>query len=240
MAQLFTEEKNNNENKKRNNFVFLAYPFIPPIDKGAYNEIVKDIEKKYPVRMWYFSDEVTTSELMRKVWRAILRSDLAIFDVSGGNANVALELGLSLAIEKSCLTILKTGEDNPLGRADLSYAERVEYNSLGQLKERLEYIVTKHTACGRLISQLAEQMHHESGQTKEAIFENIRVILHRIFDRKFVKKADARTLIGNPTLADTIINTLKANEVITLDGGKKASKWKFTDGYVTKDFMVSN
>ena len=133
MAQLFYEEKNKAENKRRNNFVFLAYPYEPPIDKDAYNNVIKEFEDKYPIRMWYFSDEVTTNELMRKVWRAILRADLAIFDISGGNANVALELGLSLAVDKNCLTILKTGLDNPLGNADLSYAERIEYNSLKTL-----------------------------------------------------------------------------------------------------------
>jgi hypothetical protein len=238
MAQLFNEEKVNAENKKRNNFVFLAYPFNPPIDKCAYNKVVKAIEDKYPIRMWYFADEVTTNELMRKVWRAILRADLAIFDVSGGNANVALELGLALASEKNCLSILRSGSDNPLGRADLSYAERVEYDSLDQFCQRLEYIVTNHTACGRLITQVSDQLYHDSGFSKEQVFDKIRTILHRIFDRKFIKKVDAGPLIDSAPLANSIIDALRINGVITLDGGRKGSKWKFTDSYITKDFMV--
>jgi hypothetical protein len=239
MAQLFLEEKGNPDNKKRNNFVFLAYPFIPPLEKVGYNEAVKSIEAKWPIRMWYFSDEVTTDELMRKVWRSILRADLAIFDVTGGNANVALELGLALASEKSCLSILKTGGDNPLGRADLSYAERVEYDSLPLFRENLEEIIIKYTSCGKLISQMADQLYHDSGLSREQMLERIRVVIQRIFERKFIKKSDAVTLLGGQDLATRIINTLRENDVIVREGGKKASKWKFTDGYVNKDFMVS-
>ena len=61
---------------------------------------------------------------MRKIWRAILRADLCIFDISNGNPNVAFELGLAAAVGKPCITLLKTGEHNPLGAADLGYSER--------------------------------------------------------------------------------------------------------------------
>ena len=50
-------------------------------DSPDYNAVVKELQDEYPLRLWYFLDEVTTNELMRKIWRAILRSDLCIFDI---------------------------------------------------------------------------------------------------------------------------------------------------------------
>ncbi len=104
MAQFFEEEKQYPDNATRINFVFLAYPFTPPIAQEDYNAVVREIQGEYPVRLWYFLDEVTTQELMRKIWRAILRSDLCIFDISRGNPNVAFELGLAAAIGKRCIS----------------------------------------------------------------------------------------------------------------------------------------
>src|SRR2546423_10653097 len=114
MAQFFLEEQKSPENTPRENFVFLAYPFTPPISQDDYKAVVKELESEYPLRLWYFLDEVTTQELMRKIWRAILRSDLCIFDITRGNPNVAFELGLATAIGKRCITLLKSGEKNPL------------------------------------------------------------------------------------------------------------------------------
>jgi hypothetical protein len=72
MAQFFEEEKNYPDNARRTNFVFFAYPFTPPIPQEDYNAVVKELQSEYPLRLWYFLDEVTTQELMRKIWRAIL------------------------------------------------------------------------------------------------------------------------------------------------------------------------
>src|SRR3954447_22799832 len=121
MAQLFEEEKKYPDNAPRANFVFLAYPFAPPISQDDYNAVVSELQEELALRLWYFLDEVTTQELMRKIWRAILRSDLCIYDISGGNPNVAFELGLAAAHGKPCITLLKVGEANPLGAADLGY-----------------------------------------------------------------------------------------------------------------------
>lgn len=86
---------------------------------------------------------------MRKVWRAILRSDLAVFDISGGNPNVAFELGLAVAAYRPCVSLLKTGQDNPLGQADLGYSERAEYSSRETLKAVLRKILA---ACGESLT----------------------------------------------------------------------------------------
>src|SRR5579862_5643786 len=167
MAQLFRDEKANVVlNKSRSNFVFFAYPFLPALPRADYDNVVKTLQDEIPFRIWYFADEFTTDELMRKIWRAILRADLALFDVSDGNANVSLELGLALAAEKHCFTLLKEGANNPLGRADMSFAERINYTSSVELKLNLRQAIMRHTSCGRMMSQVADQLYGGSGFLK--------------------------------------------------------------------------
>jgi hypothetical protein len=72
MAQFFEEEKNYPDNSRRKNFVFFAYPFTPPIPQDDYNAVVRELQADLSLRLWYFLDEVTTQEMIRKIWRAIL------------------------------------------------------------------------------------------------------------------------------------------------------------------------
>jgi hypothetical protein len=137
MAQLFEDERGIPDNAQRQNFVFVGYPYNPPLPRDDYAQVVTELQAELPIRFWYFLDEVTTDEMMRKIWRAILRADLAVFDISGGNPNVSFELGPAIAVNRRCLTFLKAGEPNPLGTSDLAYAERSEYTSAATLRESL-------------------------------------------------------------------------------------------------------
>jgi hypothetical protein len=74
---MFEDERNFPDNATRVNFVFMGYPFNPPLPPDDYSGVVSELQDELPVRFWYFLDEVTTEEMMRKIWRAILRSDLA-------------------------------------------------------------------------------------------------------------------------------------------------------------------
>src|SRR6266545_4571640 len=94
---LFADERDIPDNGTRANFVFMGYPFDPPLPRDDYGAVVLELQDELPIRFWYFLDEVTTDEMMRKIWRAVLRVYLAVFDTTGGNPNVAFELGLAVA-----------------------------------------------------------------------------------------------------------------------------------------------
>src|SRR5207249_4501726 len=132
--------------------------FKPPLASEDYRKAVAELQQELPVRFWYFLDEVTTAEMMRKIWRAILRADLAVFDTSGGNPNVAFELGLAVAENKRCMTMVMEGEDDPLGKADLGYAERAAYSSLASLKATLRDLAIAQSTAMKLIHDLSYQL----------------------------------------------------------------------------------
>ena len=55
MAQFFEEEKKYPDNAPRKNFVFMAYPFAPPISQDDYNAVVKETPERMPFTALVFS-----------------------------------------------------------------------------------------------------------------------------------------------------------------------------------------
>jgi nucleoside 2-deoxyribosyltransferase len=239
VAHLFDEEKGFPDNATRANFVFMAYPFTPPISQDDYNAVVKELQNEFSLRLWYFLDEVTTQEMMRKIWRAILRADLCIFDISKGNPNVAFELGLAVAVGKQCITLLKTGELNPLGAADLGYSERAEYSSRETLKTKLRQLLKAKSSALRLFNDISYALQRDAYNiTREQDERNLMDIVKHVFQHKRITKPKARSIIGDDRRATLGLNALRNANVLQVQGARRGATWVFTDKWVYHDHEV--
>jgi len=239
MAQLFEDEKKYPDNQRRTNFVFFAYPFTPPIPQEDYNAVVRELQSEYPLRLWYFLDEVTTQELMRKIWRAILRSDLCIVDITKGNPNVAFELGLAAAIGKPCITLLKTGEENPLGGADLGYSERAEYSSRETLKAKLKQLLIAKSSALRLFNTISYAIQTDAYNiTREQEEQKLIELVKHVFLYKKITKPKARAIVGDDRRATIALNSLRSENVLRVEGAKKGAAWVLTESWVHHDHEV--
>jgi hypothetical protein len=241
MAQMFKDEKAYPDNEARKNFVFLAYPYSPPIALEDYRAVTKQIEDELPVRLWFFLDELTTNELMRKVWRAILRSNVGVFDISGGNPNVALELGLALGIDKSCISLLHTGNDNPLGRADLGYSERIEYSSAATLKQGLLRVLRSKCQGLRDINTLSYELISDAFPFgRDELEKRLLQTVNLVFKKRKTTRDEVRKIFdNNDSLAGTVLNGLRAKGVLTPEGARRHAKWVFGPLWVVHDHEVS-
>lgn len=239
MAMMFEDEKKYPDNRKRENFVFLGYPFNPPLAQDDYSDVMKEIEAELPIRLWYFLDEVTTQELMRKIWRAILRSDLCFFDISRGNPNVSFELGMAIAINKSSITLLKTGETNPLGGSDLGYSERAEYSSKASLKEKLISLLQSKSSALRTLNKVSYFVQSDSFEYDRAEIERrlIRVV-NEVYRKKKITRSGVKKIVGSDKKASIVLNALREHDVFKLEGQRKAAKWLLADSWVTHDHEV--
>jgi hypothetical protein len=239
MAELFEQEKSYPDNRQRANFVFFGYPYTPAIAREDYSQVLRDLETELGLRLWYFLDEITTAELMRKVWRAILRCDLAIFDVSGGNPNVAFELGLAAAMDRSCITLLKTGEPNPLGGADLSYAERVEYTSVATLKEKIRGLLIAKTTAVRKAKDVAYHI-YDGGRALSHADLQMRTtdVLKAVYREKRITKTKAETIYGDRWYADVALMKLRELGVLEMVGQRRGAQYVFGDKWVYHDHEV--
>lgn len=235
MASFFDAEKNVPENRPRRNFVFMAYPYTPVLPAADYRAAVRALQNELPVRFWYFLDETTTAELMRKVWRAILRADLAVFDISEGNPNVAFELGLSVANGRRSITLLNTGAKNPLGAADLGYSERIEYDSIKVLKEQLAKIVMAHSSGLRTLKDLSYEIGDDTAEAYDKLLE----LVMWVFRHKYITRPKAREIMGTDAAAGTALVKLREKGVLRVSGTKRGARWVFTEEWVDHDHEVS-
>lgn len=240
MAQMFKDEKDYPDNRRRENFVFFAYPFSPPLAQEDYRQAIQELEAEFGIRLWYFLDELTSAELMRKVWRAILRSDIAIVDVSRGNPNVAFELGLAVAINKPCFTLLKTGEPNPLGGADLSYAERSEYTSVVTLKEKLCQILQTKSSAYKKAREVSYHIYDSAKPlTHVQVQAKVSEVLKVVYKEKRITKTRAETIFGDRGYADAALDRLRVVDVLKMEGQKRGAIYVFTDSWVYHDHEVA-
>jgi hypothetical protein len=241
MAQMLKDEKAYPDNATRKNFIFLAYPYSPRIALDDYRRVTKELEQELPVRLWYFLDELTTDELMRKVWRAILRANLGVFDISDGNANVALELGLALGIDKSCITFLFSGSPNPLGRADLSYSERREYTSATTLKQELYKVIKIKCQGLRDINSLSFELNSDAFPfAREELETRLIQTVHSVFlHRKTTRKAVRKIFNNDDALAGIVLNGLRAKGILVPVGTRRYARWVFGPEWVNQDHEVT-
>ncbi len=239
MPQMFEDEKRYPDNSVRKNFIFLGYPFNPPLPQDDYRAVTRELQEEFPIRLWYFLDEITTQELMRKIWRAILRCDLAIFDITHGNPNVAFELGMAVAINKSCITLLKAGESNPLGTSDLGYSERAEYNSRETLKNKLRELIKAKSSVTRLLLNISYEIQSAAfPYPREEIEKRLTQVVSHVFTNKYTTKAGVKRIFGNDAMASAVLAALRSNSVFKLEGTRKSARWKLDDSWVHHDHEV--
>jgi hypothetical protein len=239
MAQMFEDEKKYADNAVRKNFVFLGYPYDPPLPRDDYGAVLQELEAELPIRLWYFLDEVTTQELMRKIWRAILRADLAVFDISGGNPNVALELGTAVAINRPCITLLRTGASNPLGAADLGYSERAEYQSRETLKARLRELLVAKSAALRLLNTISYEIQSAVFPFPRVDIEArlVRVVSH-VFTSKRIARSGVSQIFGNDAMANVVIGALRQADIFKLEGTTRGARYLLGESWVYHDHEV--
>ena len=138
------------------------------------------------------------------------------------------------------MTLLLTGQDNPLGRADLGYSERAEYTSRETLKVRLKNILTTRCSAMRIINQLSYRLITEAFTYDRAELENrlLRVV-NTVFRNKRTTRAAVRTIIGNDGLAGLVLTGLRQEGVLQPEGAKRHAKWVFSPEWVHHDHEVT-
>src|SRR5689334_11857778 len=76
--------------------VFVAYSYrLYP--KDDYRKLYKQLEERYDVTFIFADEKITNMHIMKKIETFIRGSDFSIFDISGWNPNVTLELGFAMA-----------------------------------------------------------------------------------------------------------------------------------------------
>jgi len=123
--------------------VFVAYPYSL-YDTADYRRPFTDLQKAFKISFVFADEKITTLHILQKIARHITSSRFGIYDVSGWNANVALELGLAYGLGEKAYVIANPSK-HPAGEvpSDLRGLDRVQYGSFTELRATVERIIAE-------------------------------------------------------------------------------------------------
>ena len=161
-------------NSKREFFpnqVFVGLPW--KITRPKYERCIQKLGKKYPL---YFvivgrDDGQDARDLFELIKQRIASSSYAVFDATGGNANVSLEYGYAEGIEVPKAIFLndhKSSQKSTAGTpiiSDLMGQKRVPYKNETALFAELNKVCQNHDFTKRFEKALVSAV---KGQTKGA------------------------------------------------------------------------
>lgn len=121
------------------NQIFIGTPFHPKY-KDSYEYGIKIAVEQNGFRTWRADEDLSNIDIMCKICFELQRSRLAVFNLSGHNANVMMELGLALGMGKETLILLDS-ETQEI--SDLKGLEYIRYSHAYELQQKLSAYLLK-------------------------------------------------------------------------------------------------
>lgn len=150
------------------NQVFIGLPWKNVRPK--YDKIVPKLEKKYPLHFTIVgrNDGRDAMQLFEIIKQRIATSSYAVFDATGGNANVSLEYGYAEGIEVPRAIFLsahKAAQKNATSPiiSDLHGMRRTQYKTEKTLSSEMEKLCREHDFTKRFEKALSKIL---KGRTK--------------------------------------------------------------------------
>lgn len=123
--------------------IFVAYPYTL-YDTNDYRKPYKELAKAFSVQFVFADEKITTLHILQKIADYIRSSKCGIYDISGWNANVTLELGLAYGMNEKAY-VISNPKQHPVGEvpSDLRGLDRMQYTSFSELQTALEKILSQ-------------------------------------------------------------------------------------------------
>ena len=122
-------------------FVAYAYNLYPLAD---YRRVFRDAAKAFQVEFVFADEKITNLHILQKIANYIRSSRFGIYDISGWNPNVTLELGLAFGLNEKAYIAFDLSK-TPLEEvpADLRGIDRMQYKSYAELQDRVEKLLAQ-------------------------------------------------------------------------------------------------
>ncbi|MDE2276198.1 MAG: hypothetical protein KGK09_07870 [Burkholderiales bacterium] len=210
--------------------IFVGCPFARDM-RSIYDRLKRDIESTTPLSI-VLADTVglTSSDyLLESITTLITESTACIFDVTGANPNVSLEVGIAHTVPVNFLLTLKTRQNQAKARqreaggpgtrevrsiiSDLQGKTRIEYKQYDGLRKQVEDRYLAHLPYMKRWHQFAKQ---NKGMVPiaVAIFEDI-----RSSGRSQVSRVQAH-VEGSGFTVTQILSALNAQKLILVKRGR--------------------
>ena len=129
--------------KKNERQIFVAYPYrLYP--KADYRRVFRSLAEAFGVTFVFADEKITHLHILEKIQNYITESAFGIYDISGWNPNVTLELGLALGLgEPAYIAIDPNKTDVNEVPADLRGIDRIQYASYAELEDSLGTLIAQ-------------------------------------------------------------------------------------------------
>lgn len=178
------------------NQVFLGLPWKTVRPK--YERIVEKLRKTFPLSFVIIGreDDQDAEDLLEVIKRRILTASYAIFDASGGNANVSLEFGFADANDVPRALYLSThkaskaaSKESPI-IADLAGKKQNRYAQVDALEKLLRQFAASHAYTKRLEQFLkASFSKRKKGEKKRLRTLSLKII-HELSEDGKARRSD--------------------------------------------------
>jgi DNA-binding MarR family transcriptional regulator len=137
--------------------VFVGHPYRA-FSMKDYRRAFRGVGKEFGVTFQFADEKITGAHIMEKISDYIAEADFSIFDISGWNPNVTLELGLAWGLDRPFFLLMNPtiskGGDAP---SDIKGIDRLDWESYTELEEQLTKLLVQEYGVARA-SSIDEQL----------------------------------------------------------------------------------
>jgi len=202
--------------------VFVGCPYTP----AERFEKLRAALDRVPIEFIFADSSIKTQHVVERVRRGITRTDYSLFDITGWNANVTLEVGLAEGLNKAYYILFRPGRGKK-GEppADLKGLQRFEYRKLDGLDSHsLTYLINEHLV--RKLTHPRNIYDALSGADRDKMFIVAMRILAHFKKTKILRREDLKGITRGTYLrknsVDEILRLLKNHSLLKgrIDGPK--------------------
>jgi len=198
--------------KPRQIFVAYSYKLYP---KADYRRVYNDLAKAFKVDFVFADEKITNLHILQKIANYIRESRFSIYDISGWNPNVTLELGLAFGLsEKSYIAIDPSKTDIDEVPSDLRGMDRIQYASYTELQTGLERLLAQELP--------VQPTHDVENQLVQLRDQTVKVIA----ESEGLKIPDIARLLGvSIDMAKLVVRPLVEEGKLRIEGVKRGARY---------------
>lgn len=194
--------------------IFVAYSYSI-YDKRDYRRVFSDLEKDYDIKFIFADEKITNMHIMQKIISYIKTSDFSLFDISGWNPNVTLELGYAMCHSDKWYIAFNPDKTNlDEVPSDLKGIDRLQYRSFAEFSDKLIALLEQHYPRQQRKS-LDEFLKQIEGDIVRLIENQPGIKMNEIAD----------TLSINVRMAQSVVTPLLDRHAIRVEGVRRGAKY---------------
>lgn len=187
-----------------------------PLDD--YKAVFSSVGRSYDVEFKFADEQITNQHVLSKITNYIRDADISLFDITGWNPNVALELGIAVGLGRRYFILLNHKIDqNKEVPSDIKGIDRIQYASNSELEAKLIL----------LIKQELPQISSRSDSAFDTLKSRINDALKSSPGLNLAKLADAAS--EDKTLIQSTVRAMVASGELKTRGLKKGTTYYTAD-----------